>query len=41
MGLSPKKSIAHLQAEASGEANGLKRVLGATNLTMLGIGLPL
>jgi len=38
MGLSSKKSIAHLQAEASGEANGLKRVLGATNLTMLGIG---
>ncbi len=38
MGLSSKKSIAVLQAEASGEANGLKRVLGATNLTMLGIG---
>jgi basic amino acid/polyamine antiporter, APA family len=38
MGLSSKKSIAHLQAEAAGEANGLRRVLGATNLTMLGIG---
>jgi APA family basic amino acid/polyamine antiporter len=38
MGLSSTKSIALLQAEASGEANGLKRALGAMNLTLLGIG---
>lgn len=38
MGLWSKKSITALQAEASGESNGLKRSLGALNLTMLGIG---
>jgi APA family basic amino acid/polyamine antiporter len=40
MGLWSKKSIALLQAEASGEAHGvtLKRALTATNLVLLGIG---
>jgi APA family basic amino acid/polyamine antiporter len=40
MGLWSKKSIALLQAEASGETHGvtLKRALTATNLTLLGIG---
>ena len=40
MGLWSKKSIALLQAEASGESHGatLKRALTATNLTLLGIG---
>jgi basic amino acid/polyamine antiporter, APA family len=40
MGLWSKKSIALLQAEASGEAHGvtLKRALTATNLTLLGVG---
>jgi APA family basic amino acid/polyamine antiporter len=38
MGLWSKKSIASLQAEAGGEAGGLKRTLGALNLTLLGIG---
>jgi len=39
MGVSTTKSIAVLQAEASSEdAGSLKRVLTATNLTMLGIG---
>ena len=40
MGLTSRKSIAHLQAEASGEGEGqqLKRALGALNLTTLGIG---
>lgn len=40
MSLGTKKSIAVLQAEAAGEAEGqgLKRVLGALNLTTLGIG---
>ena len=40
MGLLSKKSIALLQAEASGEAHGatLKRALTGTNLVLLGIG---
>src|SRR5687768_9142 len=40
MGLWSKKSIALLQAEASGESREatLKRALSATNLTLLGIG---
>jgi len=38
MALGSTKSIAQLQREASGEENSLKRVLGATNLVMLGIG---
>ena len=40
MSLGTKKSIAVLQAEAAGETEGqgLKRVLGALNLTTLGIG---
>jgi len=40
MGLWSRKSIAHLQAEAATEGTevSLKRVLGAMNLTMLGIG---
>ena len=39
MGLWSKKSIAVLQAEASGEGtHALRRALGAMNLTMLGIG---
>ena len=40
MGLWSKKSIALLQAEASGESHGatLRRALTATNLTLLGIG---
>ena len=38
MGLWSKKSITALQAEAGNEADGLKRTLGALNLTMLGIG---
>ncbi len=40
MGLGTKKSIAVLQAEAGGEAteHSLRRVLGALNLTTLGIG---
>lgn len=38
MGLWSKKSIALLQSEASGEENGLRRALGALNLTTLGIG---
>ena len=40
MGLTSRKSIAHLQAEASGEGEGatLRRALGALNLTTLGIG---
>ncbi len=38
MGLWSKKSIAALQKEAGSEENGLKRTLGALNLTMLGIG---
>ena len=39
MGLWSRKSIASLQVEAASEGQGtLKRALGATNLTMLGIG---
>ncbi|MCC7051721.1 MAG: amino acid permease [Gemmatimonadaceae bacterium] len=38
MGLWSKKSITALQAEAGNEADGLKRTLGALNLTLLGIG---
>ena len=39
MGLWSRKSIASLQVEAAAEGHGtLKRALGATNLTMLGIG---
>ncbi|MGI8510690.1 MAG: amino acid permease [Gemmatimonadaceae bacterium] len=40
MGLTSRKSIAVLQAEAAGEGEGhkLRRVLGALNLTTLGIG---
>jgi APA family basic amino acid/polyamine antiporter len=39
MGLSSKKSIALLQSEASDEnQNGLRRTLGALNLTLLGVG---
>ncbi len=38
MGLWSKKSIIALQAEASNESEGLKRSLGALNLTTLGIG---
>jgi APA family basic amino acid/polyamine antiporter len=38
MGLWSKKSIASLQIEAGAEEGGLKRTLGALNLTMLGIG---
>ena len=40
MGLWTKKSIALLQAEASGESHEttLRRALSATNLTLLGIG---
>ncbi|MCU0626586.1 MAG: amino acid permease [Gemmatimonadaceae bacterium] len=38
MGLWSKKSITALQAEAGNESEGLKRSLGALNLTMLGIG---
>ncbi|HEV2641140.1 MAG TPA: amino acid permease, partial [Candidatus Elarobacter sp.] len=40
MGLTSRKSIAQLQAEASGEgeAQTLRRALGALNLTTLGIG---
>ena len=38
MGLWSKKSIAALQAEAGNESEGLKRSLGALNLTLLGIG---
>jgi basic amino acid/polyamine antiporter, APA family len=38
MGLWSKKSILALQAEASNESEGLKRSLGALNLTTLGIG---
>ena len=39
MGLWSRKSIASLQTEAAAEGHGtLKRALGATNLTMLGIG---
>ncbi|MCU0618672.1 MAG: amino acid permease [Gemmatimonadaceae bacterium] len=38
MGLWSKKSILALQAEAGNESEGLKRSLGAMNLTLLGIG---
>jgi len=38
MGLWSKKSILALQAEAGNDKDGLKRTLGALNLTMLGIG---
>jgi basic amino acid/polyamine antiporter, APA family len=38
MGIWSKKSILALQAEASSDKDGLKRTLGALNLTMLGIG---
>lgn len=38
MGIWSKKSIAALRAEASSAEGGLKRSLGALNLTMLGIG---
>ncbi len=39
MGLWSKKSLSHLQDEATAEGHGtLKRVLSATNLTLLGIG---
>ncbi len=38
MGLWSRKSISALQAEAGNDSAGLKRTLGALNLTMLGIG---
>lgn len=38
MGIWSKKSIAALRAEASASEGGLKRTLGALNLTLLGIG---
>jgi APA family basic amino acid/polyamine antiporter len=39
MGLWTKKNLAHLQQESEEEGHGtLRRVLGATNLTLLGIG---
>lgn len=38
MGVWSKKSITALQAEAGNESEGLKRSLGALNLTMLGVG---
>ncbi len=38
MGLWSKKSISEMTAEASGAEGGLKRSLGALNLTLLGIG---
>ena len=38
MGLWSRKSITALQAEAANETDGLKRTLGAMNLTLLGIG---
>lgn len=38
MGLWSRKSILALQAEAGNEKDGLKRTLGAMNLTLLGIG---
>ena len=38
MGLWSRKSITALQAEAGNESDGLKRTLGAMNLTLLGIG---
>ncbi len=38
MGLWSRKSITALQAEAGSDSAGLKRTLGALNLTMLGIG---
>ena len=38
MGLWSRKSIIALQAEAGNDSAGLKRTLGALNLTMLGIG---
>ncbi|MEJ7809103.1 MAG: amino acid permease [Gemmatimonadaceae bacterium] len=39
MALNSKKSIIHLQSEANSEAEGgLKRTLGAMNLTLLGVG---
>jgi basic amino acid/polyamine antiporter, APA family len=38
MGLWSRKSITALQAEANNDSDGLKRTLGAMNLTMLGIG---
>ena len=38
MGIWSKKSITALRAEAASSEGGLKRTLGALNLTMLGIG---
>jgi len=38
MGIWSKKSITALRAEADSSEGGLKRTLGALNLTMLGIG---